>query len=254
MAIEIIKTTKSIDISKSKTEVKVAAPTTSDLNDVFNKGINEGYNNGVNAGYDVGYNAGLDVGYNNGYTKGNVDGYASGKTDGYTEGYSSGSEAGYSAGYGKGTADGFENGKTTGYNEGYNEGKASATLSGITSFTEATKTLVITGLPAEPKKINMYSSMAIAPTDDNQYFIRGLDYEAEGFYYGTSTLRVMAAVWLSVSKNVSNTAAGNGSISEKHNNQYNIFSYANGTLTIKMMSTNSYYFGENYTYRWTIVF
>lgn len=142
----------------------------------------------------------------------------------------------------------------TDFDEVYEAGKSSAVLTGVTSLTEATKTLIITGLPAAPKQINIYASTAESPTSDEQYFIRGLDYEADGFYYGTGTVKVVACVWLAVSENVSNTNAGNGSITEKQNNNNNIFSYENGTLTIKMVSTNKYYFGENYTYRWTIVF
>lgn len=136
----------------------------------------------------------------------------------------------------------------------YEAGKEKAVLSGVVSFTDMSKTLAINGLSAPPKSVNIFACSAVSPTDDNQYFIRGLDYEAEGFYYGTSTQKMVACLWLATTKNISDTAAANGSISERINNNYNILSYADGTFTIRLQENNKYYFGENYTYRWTVVF
>ena len=137
----------------------------------------------------------------------------------------------------------------------YDAGKANAVMIGETSFNAATKTLTITGLPAAPKRMNIYSCSNFEPTDDSEYFIRGLDYDADGFYYNESTSnKVLACLWLCVTANVSNYNALNASVYERVNTNNGIFTYDNGTFTIKMQSTNKYYFGENYTYRWTIVF
>lgn len=139
----------------------------------------------------------------------------------------------------------------------YEAGKKAATLSGTTSFTDTTKTLTITGLPEVPKQMNIYASNYNNPTTEAQNFIRGLDYVAEGFYSGTSTTKVLAFVWLNMARTDTNTnGAGNGSINEKKATEYNIFSYDedSGTFTINLQPDNTYYFGENFTYNWTIIF
>ena len=136
----------------------------------------------------------------------------------------------------------------------YDAGKDAAVLSGTVSFTNASKTLTIDGLPAAPKQINIYSLSAVTPEDDNYYFVRGLDYDADGFYFGGGTVKLLACLWLAVTNTVSETSAANGSINEKANKNYNIFSYDNGKFTIQLQSNNKYHFGENYTYRWTAVF
>lgn len=136
----------------------------------------------------------------------------------------------------------------------YDAGKAAAVMLGETSFNEANKTLIISGLPAAPKRFNLYALSAVSPEDDDYYFIRGLDYDAEGFYFDGGNQKVMACLWLATSTNASTNSAANGSIAERINNNYKIFTYDNGTFTVKLQSNNKYYFGENYTYRWTAVF
>lgn len=136
----------------------------------------------------------------------------------------------------------------------YDAGKNTAVMLGEVSFNEANKTLIISGLPAAPKRLNLYALSAVSPQDDDYYFVRGLDYEAEGFYFDGGNQKVMACLWLATSTNTSTNSAANGSIAERINNNYKIFTYDNGTFTIKLQSSNKYYFGENYTYRWTAVF
>ena len=75
------------------------------------------------------------------------------------------------------------------YEAGYENGYNSAVLSGTITVLENTKTLSISGLPKAPKELNLLSLNTTSPTNDNQYFIRGMDYDANGFFYGTSTLQ-----------------------------------------------------------------
>ena len=136
----------------------------------------------------------------------------------------------------------------------YDAGKSSAVMSGTITFTNTTKVMTITGLPSKPKELNMVSTVATFPTDDNQYFIRGLDYYAEGFTLGTSSSKIVSSLWLIVNENVSATGAANGSISERIASKNNVFTFENGTFTIDLSYNSLYFFGENYSYKWTAVF
>ena len=145
----------------------------------------------------------------------------------------------------------------TDYNEVFEAGvaegkKQSATiLSGEITTTDFSKTLIISGLPSAPIKFNLYANVYQLPEDDNTFYIRGLDYEAGGFDYYTT--QSVGFVWLATTINASATNSANGQISVNDNANYNIFSYTDGTFTIKMKPANRFYFGKNFTYRWTAI-
>lgn len=129
-----------------------------------------------------------------------------------------------------------------------------ATMSGTITFTNATKIMTITGLPSIPKELNIMALTTTIPPTDNEYWIRGLDYYKDGFSFGTSTMKMLASIWFGASKNISPTASANGSISEKISNNNNVFSFENGTFTINLTYNEVYYFGENFSYKWTAIF
>lgn len=135
------------------------------------------------------------------------------------------------------------------YDKGFEDGKSSATMSGTISFTNATKILTITGLSSVPKEFNLYAAKTTIPTDDTQCFIRGMDYDEEG--YGTP--KKIAALYLIVNQSISATMAAIGAITEKQNSNNNIFTFVDGVFTIDLSYHDKYIFGENFTYNWTAV-
>ena len=146
------------------------------------------------------------------------------------------------------------------YNSGYEKGKAegggnSAVLEGTITIFENTKSFSITGLPKAPKTLNLIAYSAAAPLSDEIKWIRGLDYVADGFYYGSSTNnKVFACLWLAVTANVSANGASNASLYERNVNNENLITFGNGTFTLKTRESSDYYFGENLTYRWIATF
>lgn len=136
----------------------------------------------------------------------------------------------------------------------YDAGKSSAVMSGTITFTDAAKALSITGLPSLPKELNIYSMSTAIPTDNSKYYVRALDYIADGFSLAGSSAKIMGFLWLRVSTEISATATGSSSVSEKTANQNNIFIFENETFTIDFSYNPTFTFGEGYTYRWTATF
>lgn len=125
-------------------------------------------------------------------------------------------------------------------------------LEGTTTITETSKILTIEGLPKAPKEFHLHAYIASLPTDDNQYFIRGLDYYKDGFI--ANNRKRLAVSYYTVTENVSNMYAANGSVSEITQNSYNVFSFENGTFKIDFSYSDPNCFGANNSYKWTATF
>ncbi len=137
------------------------------------------------------------------------------------------------------------------FDAGYN----SAVKEGTITILENTKELKIEGLPKAPKTLNLIAYNANTPPNDDIQWIRGLDYIADGFSFGTSTVKILACTWLATTRNyIGNGGSSNGSISERNNNQLNLITFNDGTFTIKVREDSTQYYGENFTYKWIATF
>ena len=137
----------------------------------------------------------------------------------------------------------------------YKAGYDSAVKEGDTTlFTDFSQTLTISGFPSLPKTFTMIGLRSAIPTDDNQYFIAGLNFFREGFNFtGGNSQDLIATVWLRVTTNVSSTAAGNGTITKVRGDK--VFTFENGNFTIDLSKYNTKYgFGANYAYKWAATF
>jgi hypothetical protein len=132
-------------------------------------------------------------------------------------------------------------------------GKAEpSVLEGTTTITETSKILTIDGLPKAPKEFHIHAYIPSLPTNDNHYFIRGLDYYKDGFI--ANNRKRLAVSYYTVTENVSNMYAANGSVSEITQNSYNVFSFENGTFKIDFSYSDLNCFGANNSYKWTATF
>lgn len=135
------------------------------------------------------------------------------------------------------------------YDAGYN----SAVKEGTITITENTKELKIEGFPKAPKTFNLCAKQGSNPTTDDVYYVRGLDYIADGIMNAGSN-KLLACLWITTSTNVYDSGFVVGSITESVSDKENLIAFENGTFTIKLRSNNYQYYGENFTYHWIATF
>ena len=149
---------------------------------------------------------------------------------------------------------GFTNGREVGYNQGLEVGYNSAVREGTITVIGTPKELRIEGLPKAPKTFCLIGcNQSLPPSGGSAvYWVRGLEYLADGFIMQESGTKITAMTWLSLAQNIANTGGGNASIPEV--NKDKVFKFENGTFIIDWSIYSIMYFGENFTYKWIAIF
>lgn len=149
---------------------------------------------------------------------------------------------------------GWNEGMQEGYNLGLEEGYNNAVKEGTITVLGTPKELRIEGLPKAPKTFCLIGcNQSLPPSGGNVvYWVRGLEYLADGFVMQESGSKITAMTWLSLATDFANTGGGNASIPEI--NKDKVFKFENGTFIIDLNIYSVMCFGENFTYRWIATF
>lgn len=134
----------------------------------------------------------------------------------------------------------------------YKAGYDSAVKEGTITILDTTKELKIEGLPKAPKTLNLLATTIgnLGQFPEDYYFVRGLDYFADGYYQGNSTQKRLLNLWL-----VSATGqGGNSTISEANATSDKLITFENGVLTLKNRESTPYYYGKDFTFKWIATF
>lgn len=140
------------------------------------------------------------------------------------------------------------------YNKGFENGYSGAVREGTITVLGTPKELRIEGLPKAPKAFSLLGCNQSLPPSGGSvvYWVRGLEYLADGFVMQESGSKITAMTWLSLAQDIANTGGGNASIPEV--NKDKVFKFENGTFIINWNIYSVMYFGENFTYKWIATF
>lgn len=134
----------------------------------------------------------------------------------------------------------------------YKAGYDSAVKEGTITILETTKELKIEGLPKTPKTLNLFATTMgnLSEYSEDEQIVRGLDYTADGYYQGNSTMKRLAILWL-----VNKTGVGASvTISEKNSINENLITFENGVFALKISESNKHYYGKDFTFKWIATF